>query len=116
MSDRAQNSEGIDRSRSWDVLLPVSLVVVAFGMLYLYNLGGWLVNDDEGSFLYQVWRISAGFHPYQDLFSSRWPLFLYTGGVWIQVFGATGVPMRALSVGLTPGTVALVFQWFVGLY
>jgi 4-amino-4-deoxy-L-arabinose transferase-like glycosyltransferase len=107
---RTPSSVSVDRPPSTDVVFSVLLVLVAFGMLYLYNLGGWLINDDEGSFLYQVWRISQGQRPYQDLFSSRWPLFLYTGGWWMRVFGATAVPMRVLSVGLTLGTAVLVFS------
>jgi len=85
------------------------LIVLAFGLLYVYNLGGWLINDDEGSFLYQVWRISEGESPYQDMFTSRWPLFLYTGAGWMRVVGAEVVPMRMLSVFLTMSTGVLIF-------
>jgi 4-amino-4-deoxy-L-arabinose transferase-like glycosyltransferase len=94
---------------AFSIFLSVSLVMLAFGLLYMYNLGGWLINDDEGSFLYQVWRISKGEHPYQDLFTSRWPLFLYTGAGWMRVVGANVVPMRVLSVCLTLGTSLIVF-------
>ena len=89
--------------------LSVFLVVLALGLLYLYNLGGWLINDDEGTFLYQVWRIGEGEHPYRDLFTSRWPLFLYTGAGWMRVVGAEAVPMRLLSVCMTLGTAVIVF-------
>ncbi|HID86831.1 MAG TPA: phospholipid carrier-dependent glycosyltransferase, partial [Anaerolineae bacterium] len=79
------------------------------GLVYLHNLGGWLINDDEGAFLYQVWRISEGARPYEDLFTSRWPLFLYTGAGWMRIVGAEVVPMRMLSVCLTLGTAVIVF-------
>lgn len=72
-------------------------------------MNGWLINDDEGSFLYQAWRISLGEQPYNDFFTSRWPLFLYTGGVWMRLFGASIVPIRALAACLTLGTAVLVF-------
>jgi hypothetical protein len=91
------------------IVISVALIILAFGVLYLYNLDGWLINDDEGSFLYQVWRISEGEHPYQDLFTSRWPLFLHTGAGWMRIVGAEVMPMRLLSVCLTLGTAVFVF-------
>ena len=94
---------------TFSTILSISLVVLALGLLYLHNLGGWLINDDEGTFLYQVWRISEGERPYQDLFTSRWPLFLYTGAGWMRVVGAEAMPMRVLSVCLTLGTAVIIF-------
>ncbi len=109
MKHVVSNPENVDNPSSRQIFLTVALVLTAFGLLYFYNLGGWLDNDDEGSFLYQIWRISEGQQPYRDLFTSRWPLFLYTGGGWMRVWGATIIPMRALSVCMTLGTAALVF-------
>ncbi len=94
---------------SFSIILSVSIVILAFGLIYLYNLGGWLINDDEGTFLYQVWRIGEGERPYLDLFTSRWPLFLYTGAGWMRIVGAEVAPMRALSVCFTFGTALIVF-------
>lgn len=89
--------------------LSAFLIVLVLGVLYLYNLGGWLINDDEGTFLYQVWRVSEGEYPYRDVFTSRWPLFLYTGAGWMRVWGAEIVPMRVLSVCMTLGTAITLF-------
>ena len=102
-------SRELGRPGTFSTILSVSLVVLALGLLYLYNLDGWLINDDEGTFLYQVWRISEGEQPYQDLFTSRWPLFLYTGAGWMRVVGAEIVPMRVLSVCMTLGTAITLF-------
>lgn len=104
-----RNRSIIGGSRNLSSILSVSLVVLVLGLLYLHNLGGWLINDDEGTFLYQVWRISEGERPYQDLFTSRWPVFLYTGAGWMQIVGAEVVPMRMLSVCLTLGTAIIIF-------
>jgi len=92
-----------------EVVVSIILIISALGALYLYNLDGWLINDDEGSFLYQAWRISEGEKPYQELFSSHWPLFLHTGAAWMRIFGPTVVPMRLLSVCLMLGTGVVVF-------
>jgi len=85
------------------------IVLVIIALFLIRNLDGWLVNDDEGTFLYQVWRISEGGIPYQDIFTSRWPLFLYTGALWMRVFGPVVLSMRALTVAFTLGTAILVF-------
>jgi len=90
-------------------LLAISLVVVVFGLVYSYNLGGWLINDDEGSFLYQSWRISEGNIPYEDVFTTRWPLFLYTGAAWMRLVGPRTDLMRALPVAATLATGVLIF-------
>ena len=85
------------------------LVLLCLGVFYLRGLDAWLINDDEGSFLYQVWRMSEGEAPYQDFLSSRDPLFLYSGAIWMQLWGVSIVPMRGLAVCLTLGTAVLVF-------
>ena len=79
------------------------------GAFYFYNLDSWSINDDEGSFLYQAWRISEGERPYADFFTSRWPLFLYTGGVLIRLFGRSIWAMRVVCVLLTLASAFLVF-------
>jgi len=109
MKHKTPDSKGVGEPGFRQIFLSVSLVVGVFGLLYLYNIEGWLINDDEGSFLYQTWRISEGEQPYQDLFTSRWPLFLYTGGGWMRAFGASVVPMRTLSICLTLGTAIIIF-------
>lgn len=99
-----------ERAQSWySTLIAVTIVVLVFGVMYAYNLDGWLIDDDEGTYLYQSWRMTEGDRPYEDMFNTRWPLFLYTGAGWMQLVGAEVLPMRLLSVLLTLGTATLVF-------
>jgi 4-amino-4-deoxy-L-arabinose transferase-like glycosyltransferase len=100
---------GHDTHKPYTVFVSVSLVLLVLGSVYFYNLGGWLINDDEGSFLYLAWRISVGERPYQDMLTSHWPLFLYTAAGWMSVVGMNAVLMRALAVSLTLGTALLIF-------
>ncbi len=87
----------------------ITLVLLCFGLLYLRGLDSWLINDDEGSFLYQVWQMTEGQTPYRDFLSSRDPLFLYSGLIWMKLWGASVMPMRLLAVGLTLATAVFVF-------
>lgn len=79
-----------------DLVALVILVVALIG--YLFNLGGWLITDDEGSYFYQTWRISLGEIPYRDFLTPQLPLFLGIGGLAQRVFGPAPVPLRVLSV------------------
>ena len=90
-------------------ILVILLTIGMLGTLYFYNLGGWLIEDDEGSFLYQAWRVSEGDRPYADFFTSRWPLFLYTAGTLVNLFGRSIVAIRAVSVLLTLASAFIVF-------
>ena len=80
------------------ILAWATLLVMA--LLYLYNLGGWLINDDEGVFLYQAWRTSLGEIPYVDFYSSRLPLFTYSGSLLMRFLGPSPLGVRAVSAGL----------------
>src|SRR4051794_32758224 len=70
---------------------------------YLFNLGGWLITDDEGSYLYQSWRVSLGEMPYRDFLTPQLPLFLGVGGLVQRVVGVSPIPLRVLSVLLVLG-------------
>jgi len=111
---RLENAEGLGdlqgQRPEWVAsVVAVAIVVLAFGGMYLFNLDGWLINDDEGNFLYQAWQTTLGSHPYEDLFVSRWPIFIYAGAAWMKVFGVGVLPMRLFSVFLTLGTGAVVY-------
>lgn len=97
------------RSEKNEGLLAAAIILVVVGIVYCGNLGSWLINDDEGSFLYQVWRMAEGEQPYSDFLSSRDPLFLYTGAAWMRLWGPNVVPMRALSAVATLVTGFLVY-------
>ena len=98
-----------DNVTFFDNFLAVLIVVSAIGFFYLNNLDGWKINDDEGSFLYQAWRVSEGDVPYRDFMTSHWPLFSYTGAGWMRLFGTEVLPVRILAVFTILGTAILVF-------
>jgi len=78
-------------------LLLVGLIVLSLAA-YLYNLGGWLMDDDEGSYLYAAWRISLGEVPYRDFLTPQLPGFLYTGAALFRAFGTSPLPVRVSTV------------------
>ena len=90
-------------------VLSLLLTLVVIGILYMYNLGGWLIDDDEGSFLYQAWRISEGERPYRDFFSSLMPVFLYTAASLVKMSGRAIATIRAVCVIWTLAGASLVF-------
>ncbi len=47
-------SRNHSRRADWLALAVWLLLLVG----YLYNLSGWRVHDDEGEYLYQVWRMT----------------------------------------------------------
>jgi hypothetical protein len=65
--------------------------------LYLYNLDGWRMDEEEGACLYQAWRICEGEFPYRDFLSPHSPLFLLTGASMMRVFGPSETAARAPS-------------------
>jgi 4-amino-4-deoxy-L-arabinose transferase-like glycosyltransferase len=90
-------------------ILLILLTIGILGGLYFHNIGGWLINDDEGTFLYQAWRVSEGDRPYVDFFTSHNPLFLYTAGTLMGLSGRSISAIRAVSVLLTMTSAFIVF-------
>jgi len=86
------------------------LVLLLIGALYLWRLDAWLINDDEGSYLYAAWRISLGELPYRDFLTPQLPAFLLPGGLLMRAFGPSALAARTMSVVLTLG--AGVVVWF----
>jgi hypothetical protein len=89
-------------------LVAVVLIVLSLAA-YSYNLSGWLMDDDEGSYLYQSWRISQGEVPYRDFLTPQLPLFLYGGAALFGVFGVSDVAARAATVAIVLLTAGLVY-------
>lgn len=89
------------------------LLVAVVGLLllaaYLYNLTGWLIFDDEGEYLYQVWRMTLGEIPYQDFLTPQLPVFLYAGTAVMEVAGVALLPMRVYTVLLAFGSGILLY-------
>ena len=81
-------------------LLPTLLLLLAT-LAYCYNLTGWRLDDDEGTYLYGAWRVSLGEVIYRDFLTCVLPPFQYLAALLIRLFGPTLFPIRAFSVGLT---------------
>jgi 4-amino-4-deoxy-L-arabinose transferase-like glycosyltransferase len=101
-----QDSRAVTKKQE---ILIVLLTISALGLFYFHNLGNWLIDDDEGSFLYQAWRVSQGERPYANFFSSRDPLFLYTTGTLVDLLGRSISAIRAVPVLLTLGSALMLF-------
>jgi 4-amino-4-deoxy-L-arabinose transferase-like glycosyltransferase len=95
--------------RLLSVLFPAALVLLALFMGF-YNLGGDLMNDDEGTYLYSSWRVSLGDVPYRDFFVSQAPASFYLGAAVFKIFGATVPAARALSFLFILGTACLIIR------
>jgi len=89
-------------------VLPALLLVLALVMGF-YNLGGYLMNDDEGTYLYDAWRVSLGDVPYRDFFVAQTPLSLGFAAVLFKIFGPTVWGARALSYLFILGTASLIY-------
>ena len=96
----------LNRPRSY--VLPALLLVLALFMGF-YNLGGYLLNDDEGTYLYGAWRVSLGDVPYRDFFLSQTPLGFGFVAVLFKIFGPTVWGARALSYLFILGTAYLIY-------
>ena len=66
------------------------------------------MNDDEGTYLYDAWRVSLGELPYQDFFLSQTPLGIFLGAAAFKAFGPSVGAARALSVLLILAAAVLV--------
>jgi hypothetical protein len=95
------------RVRYLDWLALGLLLVLLAG--YLVNLTEWRVHDDEGEYLYQVWRMTLGEVPYRDFLTPQLPVFLYSGRVVMGLVGASLSVMRGYNVLLTFATGILLY-------
>ena len=76
---------------------------------YLYNLTGWKIFDDEGEYLYQIWRMTLGEIPYQDFLTPQLPVFLYSGTAVMEIAGVALLPIRTFTVLLAFASGALLY-------
>ncbi len=88
----------------------IAVALLIWGLFfYLNNIDGWLINDDEGSYLYAAWRISQGELPYRDFLTPQLPVFLYSGALLIKLFGPSVLALRTVSAWLSLLSVALLY-------
>lgn len=91
-------------------------VLAAAAAFYLTGLASWLVNDDEGSYLYAAWRIALGELPYRDFLTPQLPAFLFPGGALMRLTGPEAWPARALAVAAALGAGAVWWVLFRRLF
>jgi len=70
------------------------LVVMLVVGLTVWNISGWQIEDDEGSGLYAIWRLSEGDRPYENVLSSMAPLYLLVGKALVGMWGRDLVLLR----------------------
>jgi 4-amino-4-deoxy-L-arabinose transferase-like glycosyltransferase len=84
-----------DRGRLTSAL---ALVLIALALFMGFcNLDGYLMNDDEETYLYGAWRVSLGEVPYGDFLVVQTPLSFYLAAGVFKVFGPSVWWARALS-------------------
>lgn len=84
-------------------------VFAAVAALYFWRLDAYLINDDEGGYLYAAWRISLGELPYRDFLTPQLPAFLMPGGWLMMATGPDVWAARALGVVLVLAAGVLVW-------
>jgi 4-amino-4-deoxy-L-arabinose transferase-like glycosyltransferase len=94
---------------------PAIIVFLVFGLilgLYLYNITGWLKEDDEGTALYVAWRFAEGEIPYRELTTTKGPLFLLLGAGLNRLLGPSILGLRVVTALAVIGG---GYVWFRGL-
>ncbi|MDH4137614.1 MAG: glycosyltransferase family 39 protein, partial [Anaerolineae bacterium] len=94
---------------------PAIIALLVFGLvlgLYLYNITGWLKEDDEGTALYVAWRFAEGEIPYRELTTTKGPLFLLLGAGLNKLLGPSILGLRAATA---LAVVVGGYVWFYGL-
>ncbi|MCP4421594.1 MAG: hypothetical protein GY805_33700 [Chloroflexi bacterium] len=74
------------------------LLMLLFCGLYLFNISGWLIHDDEGTDLYEVWQLQLGHQPGIDFIAEQQPLFLLIGKTALNLFENDVLALRTISV------------------
>jgi 4-amino-4-deoxy-L-arabinose transferase-like glycosyltransferase len=89
--------------------LPLAAFIFLALVLGFYNLGGDLMTDDEGTYLYSAWRISEGDAPYADFTSVQTPLSFGLAAVVFKIAGPSVTAARTLSYLLVLGAALLIY-------
>lgn len=80
-------------SGSWFFLV----LALAFCGLYLFNISGWLIHDDEGTDLYEAWQLQLGHVPGVDFVAEQQPLFLSIGKTGMNLFDNDVLALRTIA-------------------
>ena len=89
--------------------IPLTAFVILAVVVGFYNLGGDLMNDDEGTYLYSAWRISAGNVPYVDFTLVQTPLSFLPTAALFKIVGPSVLAARILSYLFVLGASLLVY-------
>lgn len=86
------------------------LLLALLFLAYTYNLTGWRIFDDEGEYLYQVWRmVAAAEVPYRDFLTPQLPVFLYASAGIMKIGSVSLALMRLYSVALAFATASALY-------
>ncbi len=66
-------------------------------------------HPDEGTYLYQAWRVSLGEFPYRDFLTPQLPVFLGLGGLLFRLAGPSLLAIRLLTLVTMLSAAALVY-------
>jgi len=78
-------------------LTMLSLLLAGFAVLYLFNISGWLMHDDEGTDFYEVWQLQQGKQPGIDFVAEQQPLYLLAGSTIVSIVGRSPLALRLLA-------------------
>ncbi|MCX6564981.1 MAG: glycosyltransferase family 39 protein [Candidatus Aminicenantes bacterium] len=79
-------------------------------VLSFLSLSGFLMNDDEGTYLYAAWRVGLGEVPYRDFSLVQAPLSFYLGAAVFKIIGPSVWAARATDVLFMIGAAFLIFK------
>lgn len=93
------------------------IICAFFLFLYVYNIDGWLMHDDEGTDFYESWQLQQGKIPGVDFIAAQQPLFLYLGKLIIDNNGQDAHLLRlaaSVQVWVSAIVLALVIRKIKG--
>ena len=93
------------RRTTWAALGLVALAL----FLGFYNLDGYLMNNDEETYIYGAWRVSLGEVPYADFLVVQTPLSFYLAAGVFKIFGPSALAARAMSYLFVLGAALFVY-------
>ncbi|MCP4416554.1 MAG: hypothetical protein GY805_08025 [Chloroflexi bacterium] len=73
------------------------LTLLLFCGLYLFNISGWLIHDDEGTDFYEIWQLQTGHQPGVDFVAEQQPLFLLIGKTGLNLFENEILALRTIA-------------------
>jgi len=78
----------------------LTILLLLFGLfafLYLYNITGSIMDDDEGASLYEAWQLQKGGCPGVAFMAEQQPLFLLVGSRLLTWTGRSLLALRLVS-------------------